>query len=213
MTEAIFENASPAPEEAVPETAEDTLSAVAADDYTPEEAALSDASADDYAPEEDVLPSIEEADISDLPPGMTEDGLRQFLRARHAREISADMRMHDHYAGLVRQAEELNAQYPGFDLAREMQNPIFVRLTAPGVGIDPGTAYEIVHRRSLREADRRAGFERAAQAVRSGSLRPSESALSGVYASTPVKTDPRNLSSDDRKAIRRRVERGERVTF
>jgi len=159
------------------------------------------------------IPAEVTADESNLPPGMTEEGLRKFLSARHAREISADMRLHDHYARLVRQAEELKAQYPGFDLASEMRNPVFARLTAPGVDIDPGTAYEIVHRHSIREADRFAGLQRAAEAVRSGSLRPAESALSGVHAPAPVRTDPRNLSPDDRRDIRRRVERGERVMF
>ena len=109
--------------------------------------------------------------------------------------------------------EELKAQYPDFDLAKEMQDPVFARLTAPGVEIDPGTAYEIVHRQSLRKARQQEDLQRAAQAVVSGSYRPSEGALSGIHASVPVRTDPRNLSSDDLRDIRKRVERGERVTF
>ena len=154
-----------------------------------------------------------EAVEEDIPHGMSREGLRRFLRARHAREICADRRMMEHYAALFARAEELKAEYPDFDLAREMENPIFVRLTAPGVDIDPGTAYEIIHRRDLEKARRSEDFARTVQAVRSGSLRPDESALTGARAAVPVRTDPKNLSAEDRKDIRKRVQRGERVTF
>lgn len=172
----------------------------------------------DLPPAEPDLPETAEDQAfpdsaDDLPPGMTESGLRQYLYARHARQIASDMRLREHYSRLARRAEALRDSYPDFDLADEMRDPVFARLTAPGVDLDPADAYEVVHRHSLAEARRRADLQRAAQAVFSGSLRPSESALSGVYASVPVKTDPRSLSPDDRRDIRRRVERGERVTF
>ena len=154
-----------------------------------------------------------EWEADDLPPGMSPEGLRRFLSARHAREICADRRMQAHYAALAARGEALKAEYPDFDLAREMEDPTFARLTAPGVDIDPGTAYEIVHRHALQKARRSADLLRAAQAVSAGSLRPDESALTGTRAAAAVRTDPRNLSSQDRKDIRRRVERGERVTF
>lgn len=148
-----------------------------------------------------------------LPPGVTEQALRRFLQARHAREIGAEIRLREHYVRLAQQAEALKAVYPDFDLAREMQNPDFVRLTAPGVDIDPGTAYEIIHRRDLQKDVRAAERRRISRAIQSGSYRPAENALAGSHASTPVHTDPRNLSTEDRKDIHRRVARGERVTF
>lgn len=189
MTEEIFENPMAETEvEAVEETSD--IPAEAAD-----------------------IPDVESESAEDMPPGVTEEGLRRFLNARHAREIEADMRLREHFVRLNRQAEALKEQYPGFDLAKEMQDPTFARLTAPGVDIDPGTAYEIVHRRSLDKARQQAELQKAAKAVVSGSFRPSESALAGTHISVPVRTDPRNLSSDDLRDIRRRVERGERVTF
>ena len=203
MTEDIFESTTLQPADDAPAPAEDICVVPAEPQETPDEP-------ETIEPDD---PETAEDDGPGLPPGMTGDGLRQFLNARHAREISADMRLRAHYERLSRQAGELKARYPGFDLAAEMRDPVFVRLTAPGVDIDPGTAYEIVHRHSLREAQRRADLQRAAEAVRSGSLRPDESALSGVHAAQPVRTDPRNLSADDRRDIRRRVERGERVMF
>lgn len=148
-----------------------------------------------------------------LPPGFSENSLRGFLNARHAREIAADMHLRSHYENLSQQASALKQQYPDFDLAREMRDPVFARLTSPGVGIDPATAYEIVHHKSLRASDRHDDLCRISRAIRSGSLRPSENALTGNHNASPVKTDPRSLSAADRIDIRNRVARGERVVL
>jgi len=150
---------------------------------------------------------------TDLPPGMTDEGLRGYLRASHARSIYTDMRIREHFTRLARQAQAAKERYPDFDLSREMENPVFARLTAPGVGIDPETAYEVVHGRSLRTLQRHEDIRRIAHAVASGSLRPDENALMGSQAAPGIATDPRNLSPQARQDIRRRVEKGERVTF
>lgn len=159
------------------------------------------------------LPEAEMPDEDDLPGGMTREGLRHALNARHAREIYADMRLKEHFTRLSERAAALKEKYPDFDLAGEMQNPAFARLTAPGVGIDPADAYEIVHRQSLMENARRRDLERISLAIQSGSFRPSESAMTDARVNSPMRADPRNLSMEDRRDIRRRVERGERVTF
>ena len=161
---------------------------------------------------EEMLPDSED-EVADLPPGMTDEGLRDYLRARYARSISADMRIREHFVRLARQAEAAKERYPDFDLAREMENPVFARLTAPGVGIDPETAYEVVHGRNLRRQQRSEDIRRITRAVASGSLRPDENALTGSQAAPGIATDPRNLSPQARRDIRRRVEKGERVTF
>ena len=160
-----------------------------------------------------VNPPAESEYSGDLPPGVSEEGLRNFLNARHARQIAVDMQLRDHFNLLTQQAQALRQQYPDFDLAQEMQNPIFARLTAPGVGIDPAIAYEVVHHRSLRESSRQNDLVRIGQAIQAGSLRPGENALISTHMPSPARTDPRNLSSADRLDIHRRVARGERVVL
>lgn len=174
---------------------------------------------DDVAPiaDQETLDSANspaESEYSDdLPPGVSEEGLRYFLNARHARQIAADMQLRDHFNRLARQTQALKQQYPDFDLTREMQNPTFARLTAPGVGIDPAIAYEVVHHHSLRESTRQNDLVRIGQAIRAGALRPGENALVGTHMPSPMRTDPRSLSPADRLDIHRRVARGERVVL
>lgn len=40
-----------------------------------------------------------------------------------------------HILGLQQQAEAMRESWPDFDLVKELQNPVFLQLTAPGTGI------------------------------------------------------------------------------
>ena len=126
-----------------------------------------------------------------------------------------EQRMRQHFDSLAQQAEQVRELYPGFDLLAEMQNPVFARLTAPNSGIDVRTAYEAVHRDELRGAEMqfaaRKSAERVANAVRSNSARPVENGLSGQQGASVVKTDPRTFTTADRREIRDRVRRGEKI--
>jgi hypothetical protein len=126
-----------------------------------------------------------------------------------------EQRMRQHFDGLAQQAEQVKQLYPDFDLLTEMQNPTFARLTAPNSGIDVRTAYEAVHRDELRGAEMQfaaqRSAERVANAVRSNSARPVENGLSGQQGASVVKTDPRTFTTADRREIRDRVRRGEKI--
>lgn len=128
-----------------------------------------------------------------------------------------EQQMRAHFESIAKQAEEAKQLYPGLDLLTEMQNPMFARLTAPGVGIDVRTAYEVVHRDEMRGAEMqfaaRKSAERVANAVRSNSARPVENGLNGQQGASTVKTDPRTLTTADRAEIRERVRRGEKIAF
>lgn len=99
----------------------------------------------------------------------------------------------------------------------EMQNPTFVKLTAPGVGLHVRTAYEVVHREQLRGAEMQfaaqKSAERMANAVRANGMRPVENGMNSQQTASPVKTDPRTLTKADRAEIKRRVANGEKIVF
>ena len=76
--------------------------------------------------------------------------MQEQLNEANAREQRAAERERNmqHIAGLTQQAEELKQMFPSFDLAAEMQNPEFFRLTAPG-GISVKQAYMALHGEEL----------------------------------------------------------------
>ncbi len=138
------------------------------------------------------------------------------LKQREQQSI-AEQRMKAHFDVLARQADEAKKLYPSLDLGAEMQNPTFVRLTSPGVGVDVRTAYEVVHRDEMRGAEMQyaaqKSAERMANAIRSGSMRPVENGLQGQQNAGTVKADPRSLTKADRAEIKRRVQKGEKIVF
>ena len=121
-----------------------------------------------------------------------------------------------HLENMVRQGEELKQLYPGFNLEAELQNPAFLRLTAPGVGVDVRTAYEVVHRDEMRGAEMQFAAQKAAQrvsaSVAANAKRPAENGMKGSSAAIN-KSDPSQLTKADRAEIRRRVQAGEKIYF
>lgn len=123
-----------------------------------------------------------------------------------------------HFAGLQQQARELQQRYPGFDLEKELQNPAFVRLTAPNVGISVEDAYYTVHRQELQRSVMQVTAQNTARqisnAIRAGVRRPEEN---GTVSHTPSVTvfDYRNASRDQREALKQQIRqaaaRGEKI--
>jgi hypothetical protein len=140
----------------------------------------------------------------------------EVLKQREQQSI-ADQRMRQHFDGLAKQADAVKQLYPGFDLMTEMQNPEFARLTAPGVGVDVRTAYEVIHRDEMRGAEMQYGAQKAAErvanAVRANGMRPAENGMNASQIPSQVKTDPRTLTKADLAEIDRRVRRGEKIAF
>lgn len=128
-------------------------------------------------------------------------------------QSAAQQRMQAHFTQLSQQAEAAKAMYPGFDLMAELNNPTFARLTAPGVGIDAKTAYEIVHKDEIMAANAQAQAQKISKAIQANGARPAENGLNAGQSASTVKTDPRTLTRADREEIKRRVARGEKVVF
>lgn len=113
-----------------------------------------------------------------------------------------------------RQARQARQKYPALDLNQEMKNPQFGLLVARGVPVE--AAYELAHRQELlgsamAYAVRRAREDLAA-GIQSAASRPSETGL-GAQAAAVGELDPARLTKDQRKMVREKVARGERVTF
>ena len=78
------------------------------------------------------------------------------LRRPSASEVAA------HLDALLREAETLREAVPGFDLLRELEDPAFLRMTAPHSGISLRDAYYARHRAELqRETARRSSAARS----------------------------------------------------
>ena len=115
---------------------------------------------------------------------------------------------------LKQQAEEAKQVYPSLDIDAEMQDPGFGRLVAAGVPVR--TAYEVVHRDEIMGGAMQYTAQQTARkisnAVAAGARRPNEGGM-GAGSSAETKMDPAKLTKEQRAEIRKRVLRGEAVTF
>lgn len=134
---------------------------------------------------------------------------------RMRQQASEQERMQKHYQSLVEQGEKLKQTFPSFDLQAEIQNPEFVRLTSPGVGIDVATAYQVIHRDEIMPAAMQYAVQKtqqqAAAAVAANARRPVENGVGGGSGVADVRDDPRKWTRADREEVRRRVRNGEKI--
>lgn len=119
------------------------------------------------------------------------------------------------YEDWMQQAEELKADYPGFDLEAEVENPAFLDLIK-NPNIDIRTAYEALHLQDILQGTAshvaEAVRNNTVNTIRSRGMRPAENGLAeqpGIVR----KSDPSKLSRADRAEIARRVASGESITF
>ena len=137
---------------------------------------------------------------------------------RRERQDAMELEERQRRAGferLVQQAEEAKTVYPGFDLATEINNPAFVRLTSNGV--DARTAFEVIHKDEILGSSMQYAAQTAAQkvaaSVQAGQRRPQENGLGGNSPAVTRITDPRTMTKAQREELKRRVARGDKVVF
>ena len=147
---------------------------------------------------------------------MERDTERQ--KAQEQRTLQ-EQAIQQHFAKLEQQGEELKKIFPSFDLRKELQNPAFARMTAPGKGImSVEDAYRAVHRNEIDAAASqiiaKTTAEKISNAIQSGSRRPDESGASSQAPSVST-FDYAKASRDQREAFKRdlraRMARGEKV--
>lgn len=118
--------------------------------------------------------------------------------------------LHSHFQKLQQQGQAMQAVIPGFDLRRELTNPLFARLTGPGVGMSVEDAFYAVHRKAMQERSMQAAAQQASRmisnAIASGSHRPEE-AGSAAQAASVSRFDYRNATAEQRKALKEAIYR------
>ena len=112
------------------------------------------------------------------------------------------------------EAEQVKQTYRAFDLRTEVQNPAFQAMLRAGVPMQ--NAYESVHHAELMAAAQQAAAKQmernVAASVRANGQRPAEAGASS-QSGFIRKSDPGKLSKADLAEIRKRVERGEQISF
>lgn len=128
---------------------------------------------------------------------------------------------------LLTAATALRETIPGFDIDREMQNPDFARLALKpprGAGVPLESAYYAVHHAEIEQARRAQQYQsmqaaqqqtaqKLANAVMSGSMRPSENGSGGNPSPAAVRSDPSSLKLKDFAEISKRVAAGQKIQF
>lgn len=113
-----------------------------------------------------------------------------------------------HFQKLQHQSEAMKAVVPGFDLHRELRNPMFSRLTSPNVGLSVEDAFYALHHRQLMAAAMEKAMEEAVrmttESIASGARRPRENGLSG-QAPGVTHFDYRNATKEQREELKRRI--------
>lgn len=154
--------------------------------------------------------------------GMTIPAYRQFMQLKQERDAAQEREqqsiqqkmLEEHWAKMSQQAEELKKQVPDFDLVAELQNdPTFLRLTSPEVGVSVEDAYFARHRKEMMPQAIAAGMERAkeqmGQTLQARRNRPVEGAMKARgQAAADFNRDPRSIPLSDRKKIYDLIHKG-----
>lgn len=152
------------------------------------------------------------------PENLDHAALAEAITRQNQPQQTPQQRFLAHIRKLQQQARDFQTAVPGFDLRQELQNPLFARLTGPGVGLSVEDAFYAVHRKDIQEQSMEAAARQATRmitnAIASGSHRPEES---GTAAQAPSvsRFDYRNATPEQRKqlkdAIRRAAAEGRKL--
>lgn len=139
-------------------------------------------------------------------------------RQREEAKTIEQQKIENHILKLQQQGEQLKTVFTNFNLRSELQNPVFARLTSPGVGLSVEDAYYAVHRKDIQSAAMQATAAKTAEklsnSIQSGQRRPSENGTAGQAPSVST-FDYRNASQAQREALKQRIRmaaaRGEKL--
>lgn len=161
--------------------------------------------------------------------GLTEDQAKRVYQTEQRnrqleaqeRERTEEEQRRSAFANIIKQADELKVKYPMFDLDTEMGNVEFLKMVMPnsqgGLGIPVENAYYALHKDELQQGAMQYAVQRTAEqitdSIRSGAQRPREAGLNSNAAVGTITVDPRNLSAAQREELRKRVARGEKISF
>ena len=109
----------------------------------------------------------------------------------------------EHLRALAAEAEALQESVPDFDLMREMEDPAFLRLTAPHSGVTLADAYYARHRAERERETARRSLEAVSRSIRSLGARPKELRETGDTAYPAA--EPGRMSRAEREALKKRI--------
>ena len=135
-----------------------------------------------------------------------------------AAQTAEEQKIRTHLASLQTQAAELKKTFTNFNLAEELKNPAFVRLTAPNSGLSLEDAFYAIHRKDIQQASMQAAAQRTAaqlsSSIQSGRNRPVENGTNGSAPSVTT-FDYSKASKEQRDDLKRRIReaaaRGEKI--
>ncbi|MBQ8893379.1 MAG: hypothetical protein IJ043_03105 [Clostridia bacterium] len=132
------------------------------------------------------------------------------------RQQEEDQRARALYADWMRQSEELQTKFPGFDLETEMKNADFVQaMNVNGMTLEK--AFLLAHHDELIPQLMAITANKVEQKVvnniKARQSRPAENGVSAYHASVIRKTDPSKLNDRDVDEVIRRVRSGENISF
>ena len=138
-------------------------------------------------------------------------------KREEARNLEEQM-LRNHFMKLEQQGEALKKVFPTFDLRKELQNPVFARMTSPNLGLSVEDAYHAVHRKEIMAAGMQVTAQQTAKkisnAIQAGSRRPDENGTSGQSPSVTT-FDYSNASRQQREDLKRQIRaaaaRGEKL--
>lgn len=142
------------------------------------------------------------------------DALKKQVDAIQQKQAQTEMERQA-FAKLQGQAQEVKKIYPSFDLGAELKNETFARLIA--AHFDCRQAYEFAHKDELVRSGMQFAAQTAAQqvsdAVQANGRRPTENGVGNASGGVVWVDDPRKLTREQRKDLRQRVRRGEKVVW
>lgn len=142
--------------------------------------------------------------------------LQEQATAREQRTLE-QQRMTNHFDRMEKQAATLKQTFPNFDLRKELENPVFARMTAPSymdAGFTLEDAYYAVHRKEIDAARNHVVASETARmmsnSIQSGQRRPVENGTTGKAASVST-FDYRTASKAERDALKRDIYSGKKI--
>lgn len=135
--------------------------------------------------------------------GDAEQQLRE-LSIKAAEKSRRDMhRVCCHLDALMAQETELKRELPEFELLAALQEPGFLRLTAPHTGLSLADAWYALHREEIGRRAARESLEKLSRSIISGAARPEE--MLGGRAGERCGNDPRGMSRAQREQLKKRI--------
>ncbi|MCR5577221.1 MAG: hypothetical protein K6F56_09455 [Oscillospiraceae bacterium] len=132
-----------------------------------------------------------------------QDETRLAEQIRYGESPVREEEIRRHLEDLFEQAGQLRALAPDFDLLRALEDPAFLRLTAPHSGVSPEDAWYALHREQIGAEAARRSLEALSRSVRSQAARPREN--HGGAAGTDLVRDPKSMSRQEREELKKRI--------